>query len=168
MFQKFLKLFRNNILPVLIYGLIKGIGWSMRIRILGAENVRDYWKRNKPFILAFWHGRQLMIPLVYEGKKVHILISQHRDGELISRAMKYFGFETVRGSSTRGGMAGLKGMVRAVQSGSDLAITPDGPKGPRHGVHGGVLEMAKLIQIPIFPVTFNASKKKFLLLGMVF
>lgn len=167
MFQKFLKLFRNKVLPFLVYGLIRGIGWSMRIRILGAGGVHEYWKKNKPFILAFWHGRQLMIPLVYEGKKLHVLISQHRDGELISRAMKYFGFQTIRGSTTRGGISGLKGMLRAVRSGSDLAITPDGPKGPRHCVQGGVLEMAKLNQIPIFPVTFNASKKKSLRLGMV-
>ncbi|HEX9759151.1 MAG TPA: lysophospholipid acyltransferase family protein [Nitrospiria bacterium] len=159
---------RYYLLPVLIYGFIKTVGGSMRIQIVGAEQVRENWKQGVPFILSFWHGRQLMIPLAYEGKNVHILISQHRDGELISRVMVFFGYRTIRGSTTKGAIAGLKGMVRAIRGGSDLAITPDGPRGPRYVVQGGVLEMAKLAQVPIYPVSFGASKKKSWALGMVF
>lgn len=151
---------RFHLLPVLIYGFIKAVGWTMRIQIVGAEGVRENWKKGVPFILSFWHGRQLMIPLAIEGKNLHILISQHRDGELISRVMAFFGYRTIWGSTTRGGIAGLKGMIRAVRAGSDLAITPDGPRGPRYVVQGGVLEIAKLAQVPIYPVTFGGSKKK--------
>jgi lysophospholipid acyltransferase (LPLAT)-like uncharacterized protein len=149
---------RFNLLPVLIYGFIKMVGWTMRIQIVGVDGVRENWKKGVPFILSFWHGRQLMIPLAYEGRNVHILISQHRDGELISRVMKRFGFRTIWGSTTRGGIAGLKGMIRAVRAGSDLAITPDGPVGPRYEVKDGVISLAALSGQPIFWVSWSTDR----------
>jgi len=88
------------------------------------------------------------------------MISRHRDGEFIARAVKLFGIDSVRGSTTRGGAAALRGMVRFFESGAHLAITPDGPQGPRHVVQRGVIELARLTAAPIIPVAYSASRKK--------
>ena len=79
-----------------------------------------------------------MIPLGYRGRRVRVLISQHRDGELVCRVIKRFGFEAVRGSTTRGGHAALRQLVHWGRQGADLAVTPDGPRGPRCRVQPGV------------------------------
>jgi hypothetical protein len=100
-----------------------------------------------------------MMPLTYRGTEAHILISQHRDGELIHRIVSRFGFRSVRGSTTRGGAAALRDLIRLGRSGVDLVITPDGPKGPRHVAQPGVVQLAQATGLPIVPLTFCCSKK---------
>jgi lysophospholipid acyltransferase (LPLAT)-like uncharacterized protein len=106
-----------------------------------------------------------MLPLAYRGQAVNILISRHRDGELIHRVMARFGYKAVRGSTTRGGGVAFRRMVALGRSGEDLAITPDGPRGPRQVVKDGVIHLAKATGLPIIPVTFSCSKKKSLQAG---
>jgi lysophospholipid acyltransferase (LPLAT)-like uncharacterized protein len=134
----------------------------MKIEELNGERIRDCWERGENAIGAFWHGRLLMTPLVYGGRGLKILISRHRDGELISRTVRHFGLETIRGSSTRGGIGGIKGLARALQEGYDVAIAPDGPRGPRCKVQPGVIQVARISGRPIFPFTFSASPRKVL------
>jgi len=148
--------------PGAAFFLIKCLQWTMRIEELNGERIRSAWQRGENVIGAFWHGRLLMTPLVYGGHGLKILISRHRDGELISRTVHHFGLETVRGSSTRGGIAGIKGLARALREGYDVAIAPDGPRGPRCKVQPGVMQLAKLSGLPVFPFTFSASPRKVL------
>ena len=103
-----------------------------------------------------------MAPVLYGGRGLKILVSRHRDGELVSRTVRYFGMGTIRGSSTRGGIAGIKGLVRALQKGYDVGIAPDGPRGPRFKVQPGVIQLAKLSGRPMFPFTFSATPRKVL------
>ena len=131
----------------------------MRMTVRGGDTVEDLYRQGQHIILAFWHGRQLMIPLAYHGRDVHILISRHRDGELISRTMARFGYHSVRGSSTRGGTAALRQLIKVARSGVDIAITPDGPKGPRYVAQPGAVQLAKVTGLPILPITFSCSKK---------
>ena len=138
---------------------------TMKVKTVGQEIVNDYFKTDRRFILAFWHGRQLFMPYCYHGRKIHILISRHGDGELVSRAMRYFGFGSIRGSSTRGGFKAFREMIRMSRD-SDLAITPDGPKGPPGKAQMGVIELARMTGLPVFPVSFGASKKKPFTLGI--
>jgi len=147
-------------LPTLGAGVIRLLGKVLRIRTLGAENVEDLHRKGKAIIIAFWHGRQLMMPLAYRGEEAHILISQHRDGELIQRVVARFGFRAVRGSSTRGGSSALRHLIRLGQAGKDLVVTPDGPKGPRQVAQMGVIHLARATGLPIVPLTFGCSKKK--------
>jgi len=146
--------------PPLIGALIRGVGRTMRLETVNAEGIMARWRRGETSIIAFWHGRQLMLPLAYHGSGLTILISRHRDGELISRAMVAFGFSAVRGSTTRGGAAGLRALANAGRNGRDLAVTPDGPRGPREIVQPGVIQLARLTGLPIVPLAFGASKKK--------
>ena len=120
----------------------------------------ELYRQGRRLIITFWHGRQLMMPLAYRGAEAHILISQHRDGELIHRIVTRFGGRSVRGSTTRGGAAALRQLIELGRSGVDLAVTPDGPKGPRQVVQIGVIHLAKATGLPIVPLTFSCSKKK--------
>jgi lysophospholipid acyltransferase (LPLAT)-like uncharacterized protein len=147
------------LIPPLGYAAIRALGRTLRIRTLHADRVNAFWKAGRHVIVAFWHGRQLMLPLCYGGSRLYILISAHRDGELIHRIVRRFGFDTIRGSSTRGGMRALRQLARLGQSGADLAVTPDGPRGPRCVAQPGVVELAKLTGLPILPLTVTASKK---------
>ncbi|MBI3610840.1 MAG: lysophospholipid acyltransferase family protein [Nitrospirae bacterium] len=158
----------SRFIPWLGYWAIRGLRRTMRIETRRSETVEAFLNEGKNYILAFWHGRQLMMPFVYTGKRISILISRHRDGELIARTVGYFGFHAARGSTTRGGATALRRLVQAARSGADLAVTPDGPRGPRYAAQLGTVELAKLTQLPIMPVAFGASKKKFLRPGTVF
>ena len=135
---------------------------TMRIRRENPGPLNDLSRSGKPFIIAFWHGRLFLMPYAYPGKRVTILISEHRDGEYISRTMESFGFQTARGSTTRGGAVGLREILRALKQGRDAAFTPDGPRGPRETVQPGVIAAARLSGVPILPVAFSCSKKKLL------
>jgi len=148
--------------PGVAFFLIKFLQWTMRIEELNSERIRGVWQRGENIIGAFWHGRLLMTPLVYGGPGLKILISRHRDGELITRTVRHFGLETVRGSSTRGGIGGIKGLARALQEGYDVAIAPDGPRGPRYKVQPGVIQLARMTGFPVFPFTFSAFPRKVL------
>ena len=150
-----------GVLPWLGYWIIRGLGATLRFSERNRAAVEPFWGQGRSIIAAFWHGQQLMMPVGYWGPRgIAVLISRHRDGELIARIVHRFGFRSVRGSTTRGGVAGLMGLARAARSGYDLAITPDGPRGPRHVAQAGAVHLAKLTGLPILPVAFDAAKKK--------
>jgi lysophospholipid acyltransferase (LPLAT)-like uncharacterized protein len=146
--------------PRLATALIRVLRRLMRFEYRRPEIVREMAARGERFILAFWHGQMLMMPYAYPGARISILISEHRDGELIARTMQRLGFAVTRGSTTSGGARALRRLVRLARRGHDVAITPDGPRGPRHRVQRGVVELARLTGLPIVPVAFGASKKK--------
>lgn len=130
-----------------------------RIGFVDRRIVEELSQEGRPYILAFWHGRLFLMPYSYPGRSIAILISEHHDGELISRTMQRFGFRTARGSSTRGGVLGLREILRSIAAGSDAAFTPDGPRGPREKVQMGVIAAARLSGAPIVPVAFSCTKK---------
>lgn len=157
-----------SVLPFIAASSIRFLGKSMRLVTIGGETVDALVREGKPVIIAFWHGRQLMMPLAYRGTSASILISQHRDGEIIARIMNYFGFASIRGSSTRGGGQAVRQLLKVAHQGQDLVITPDGPRGPACRVQTGVMYLAKLTGFPIVPLTFACSKKKSFPVGINF
>ena len=110
-----------------------------------------------PFICCFWHGRLLLTPAAW--RRVHALISTHRDGRLIAGTMRNLGMSVVEGSSRRGGMVALREMQRILTRGDTVAITPDGPKGPRMRAKMGAVKAAQLTAVPIIPLTGSASRQ---------
>lgn len=133
------------------------LGKTTRKRFLNGEELFARWRRGEQVILAFWHSRILLMPFPYRGQKACIMNSIHRDGEIITRVIKRFGIRAVRGSSTRGWMGGLKGMLEAYRQGYDLIVVPDGPRGPRCKAKSGVLQLARTTGAAIFPVTYGAA-----------
>ncbi len=145
--------------PTLAKIIIKVLAFTMKLEALHEERVMQFWNRDEKVIVAFWHNRLLLMGYCYHGEGIKTLISQHKDGELIARILKKLGFGSIRGSSTRGGAAAMREMVKAVKS-YDIAITPDGPKGPRYVAQEGVIALARLTGRPIMPLTFGSSRKK--------
>ena len=148
------------LVPPVGYQVIQWLRRSMRLRVEGADHVYRLFRQDKRVILAFWHSQQLMMPLALPGLEAHVLISQHRDGELIRRIVARFGLEAVRGSSTRGGAEAFRQLIRLGRSGANLVLTPDGPKGPRQVAKMGVVQLARATGLPIVPMAFGCSKKK--------
>ncbi len=146
--------------PLLARLIIRSLRLSMRITYVNFDWYRKHLREGGQIILAFWHSRLLMMPYGYPGKGITTLSSQHRDSELIVRTIKGFGITAVRGSSTRGWITGLKGVLRTLAAGRDIAITPDGPKGPAMKAQMGIVQIARATGLPIVPVSFGASKKK--------
>jgi len=150
---------KTSVLPPIAAVLIRGLGRSMRCETRGHEAVDALYREGRHIVLAFWHAQQLMIPTGYRGTGSHVLISRHGDGEIIARIIARFGHEAVRGSSTRGGAGALRALIKLGRSGRDVVVTPDGPKGPRHVVKLGVIQLAKATGLPIVPLAFACSKK---------
>lgn len=120
-----------------------------------------YMRGEDNAIFAFWHGRMMLMPcLCPPGRIMHVLISQHRDGVLISDVMKEFNFKTIAGSTSKNGREALMAMLRALRNGENIAITPDGPRGPLQVAAMGVATTAKLSGKPVLPITFSARHHK--------
>ena len=112
------------------------------------------------FILAFWHRHLLLMPYSYRGRGISVLVSQSKDGELIARTVARLGIDSSRGSSSRGGVAGMRTLLRKAAEGWDIAFTPDGPRGPASEVQPGVILAAAATGFPIVPVALAATRAK--------
>jgi lysophospholipid acyltransferase (LPLAT)-like uncharacterized protein len=133
--------------------------WSVE----GGETPRRLVAEGRAFIGAFWHGRMLMIPMAWQRMApMHMLISAHRDGQIIAGAVSYFGIEAIAGSTRRGGSAALRIILKKLKEGDCVAITPDGPRGPAMSVSSGIVNAARLAQVPIVPITYATSRRRIL------
>lgn len=113
---------------------------------------------DKRFIYAFWHQQQAFFTVSHRGDKMTVLISKSKDGEIIAETIRLCcGVKAVRGSSSRGGSDAVRSLVTALESGLDLGITPDGPKGPAREVKDGVLFLAQKLGVPILPISCAQS-----------
>lgn len=138
--------------------MIRLVHACLRIETLNDEPLQALWQANRHVILAFWHDQLLLMARGYRGPGASVLISASRDGEYIARTMEHFGIGSVRGSSTRGGRAAFREMLELAKAPLDLVITPDGPKGPRHQVKEGVVQLARLSGRPVVPMAFACSR----------
>ncbi len=143
---------------VLGTGLVGALFSTTRVHRVGAEHYLGFREQGQPVIFVFWHGQLLPLVHYHRGEGIVVLVSQHADGEYITRVIERHGFETVRGSSTRGGTQGLKALIRAARAGQDLALTPDGPQGPAHEFKPGALAVAQTTGLPIIPLAVGASR----------
>ncbi len=149
-------------LSLLAAGFLRGLRATLRLRHHGDGQLRAWEREGKPFILAFWHRHLLLMPYAYRGRRISVLVSQSRDGELIARTVARLGIDSSRGSSSRGGMAGMRSLLRKAADGWDIAFTPDGPRGPLREVQPGVILAAAATGLPIQPVAIAASRAKLL------
>lgn len=121
----------------------------------------DQARTGKPVIFALWHHD--LFSLISYGVAIRwpmaTIVSDSKDGEIIARALERLGFLTARGSSTRGGLKAVVRALRLMQEGRSLAVTIDGPKGPRHEVKDGILYIAARSGAPIVPVRAYATRE---------
>jgi lysophospholipid acyltransferase (LPLAT)-like uncharacterized protein len=135
------------------------LGPTLRLTEAHRDVVERLWAAGDPVIYTAWHGRMLMFPYFYgRHRPVHVLASRSRDGELVSRLARAFGFRVVRGSTSRGASAALRELARLLHEGAEVALVPDGPRGPRRIAQPGTVLLAKLGRAPIVPLGLGASR----------
>ena len=142
---------------------IKFVSFTNSWSFINKKYVENLWKKNEAFILCFWHGRLLMMPLSWnKEKKINVLISTHSDGQLLSKTVKHFNIETITGSSSKGGSEAIRNIVKSLKSGISIGMTPDGPRGPRMKVNSAIIKIASLTGHKIVPLSYSVKKKFFL------
>ncbi|TQV83445.1 lysophospholipid acyltransferase family protein [Denitrobaculum tricleocarpae] len=149
-------------IAALAAGYVSLVTRTVRWTLQESEESRRLRLGDAPFIACFWHGRMLYMRRAWNDKRpIHVLISAHSDGVLISRAIARLGVATVKGSSRKGGMSALRSMQRILeQEGNNVGITPDGPRGPRMRAKSGSIKVAQLTGVPIIPISGNTSRRK--------
>lgn len=144
------------LVPPVAYLLIRLLYFTCKKRFHKPQRISD-----PPFLAAFWHGEILMNPFMHKkilkDVKMSLMISDHFDGEMIARSVSYFGFDTIRGSSSKGGIKALKESFKKIDQGHSIAITPDGPRGPRHSVADGIVSIAQKKDLEIMAFNYKAS-----------
>ena len=165
------------VLARLLAGYLALVYRTTRWTVLGQERYRDVLVgadgQPRGAIIAFWHERLTMMPMLWanakrsgaaqglpglEGRQVFVLISGHRDGRLISSVVKRLDLETVVGSTNAGARAAAMGLLRKLRQGHLIAITPDGPRGPRRQAAMGVAELGAMAGVPIFPAAASTTR----------
>ena len=140
---------------------IRAIGWTLRMEL---EDRSGLLKREfkQPLIWTFWHNRMFVVPLLRDRYARHrmgsVLTSASEDGAIIAAVMKSFGLKSVRGSSSRRGAAALLALTDALEAGEDVAVTPDGPRGPRYKLGPGVVFLARQTGAAILPIHIEYSR----------
>jgi lysophospholipid acyltransferase (LPLAT)-like uncharacterized protein len=132
-------------------------------QVVRGDIPEKFWLEGQPFILAFWHGRILMMPCCWEQKKtIYILMSQHRDGQFSADVVGQFGLKTIAGSSSQGGANAFRTLIKALKNGNYVGIAPDGPRGPRMRASEGIVSVAKLSGAPVIPAAISSSNGRHL------
>jgi len=147
----------------LIAAYAKRIWMTGRWTIEGREHLLRLHDEGRPTLAAFWHGRILVMPFAWHGRtKFHMLISSHADGRIIAGAVSYFGIEWIAGSSSEGGGAALRAMLRHLKAGDGVGITPDGPDGPAMIAKPGIVVAARLARAAVLPVSYATRWRRIL------
>ncbi len=156
--QDFLRSLGN----VLIDKAINILCNTLRIEISNKENIDKLRRENKNFVIAFWHGTMLLPWFVHRKERNAALISKSKDGDLLSKVLKKWKYQVIRGSSSKGGDVALKIMVDYAKNKSSIAITPDGPRGPEMKMKPGAVITAKKSGLPLVLAGAGFKKKRFL------
>jgi len=137
--------------------VIRLLAWTWRVRVVNPEAVSALRAANAPYVFACWHGQMLPLLWAHRDQGIAILVSEHRDGEIIARIARTIGFNSVRGSTSRGAGRALLGLVAELQRGRAVAVTPDGPRGPAGHFAPGALVAAQRAGVPLLTVGAHAS-----------
>ena len=143
---------------IVFFTAIAVIGRTIRWEVSGAEHLEAIKAAGKQPILCLWHDRIFGGTYFLRNRGIVVITSQSLDGEYIARFLKRFGFGTIRGSSSRGGVKALVEMIRHMRRGLPMAFTVDGPRGPRHEAKTGAIILAKKTGNPIVPFSVECSR----------
>ncbi|MBI1246101.1 MAG: DUF374 domain-containing protein [Alphaproteobacteria bacterium] len=133
--------------------------WTVR----GDEGPAALAREGRAFIVCFWHQRIFMMaPIWARRQPIHMLISSHNDGLLISKAVAHFGIDTIVGSTNRGAAAALRTMLDRLRNGINIGLTPDGPRGPARKAAPGIAIAAMMGNAPVVLMAYSVSRARFL------
>jgi len=132
--------------------LLLTLAGTLRVRVRGHSQVRDLRASGRNILYAFWHGEQFLLIPFHRHQEIGLMVSLSRDGERQARLTSSLGYVPFRGSSTRGAVAALVGLIGHVRKGHDAGMAVDGPKGPLHEPKPGVLTLAYKTGATIVPL----------------
>ena len=151
----------QNIICRMVWIYIHLVKWTCKTEWEIDKKAEAFMQGEEKAVLAFWHGRLLMMPYGRpKTKEMHVLISDHTDGRIISQIINYFKINTITGSSSKGAIGAVKNMLKLLKSGENICITPDGPRGPFQQVADGVVVVPSKTGVAVVPSAFSASRAK--------
>ncbi len=149
------------LIPVFAPPLVRFLARSWKVEEIGRENF-DSVMQAKGRLMTLWHGRMLL-PLPRHARAGHrVLVSPSADGDLVLPLLRRFGYEAIRGSSSRRHLRALREMLSLLETGGTIAITPDGPRGPRHSVNAGPVWIARETGYPLIPIGCVCDRARYL------
>ena len=146
----------GRLVPLIARVLIRSVTWTVRIRCEGAQILDELELSGRTSVVAFFHGRQFLPTGFLAGRKMGIMSSLSRDGELQTRVMTGLGYAVVRGSASRSGARGLIGLKKLMEKGYHATFAVDGPRGPIHEVKPGAIYLAKKTGAPVIGLSASA------------
>ncbi len=140
------------------YPLVALLGATFRWRSEGAERYDEVVRGGRQPIMAFWHGRILPATCFFRGRGIVVITSENFDGEWIAGIIERFGYDTARGSTSRGARKALIKLRRDMAAGKPAAFTVDGPRGPARVAQPGAVWLAKATGNPVLPFHIEANR----------
>jgi len=149
---------RTRTLILLGTWLLRLLGSTWRVTVYGRQELLNRTEDSERVVFTLWHGQ--MLPIVWAHRQeTAVMISEHRDGEIIARVIGELGFSAIRGSTSRGGARALLQAVPFLKKGTDVAVTPDGPRGPYRSFAPGALLLAYRAGVPVVPIVAHVDRK---------
>lgn len=152
-----LKSLSNLLVSIIFVFVLAVIGLTTRKTRINWHVLEVLERRRQPCILGVWHNNLIYMIYILGPRRVAGMISRSRDGNRIALIARIFGLKPVRGSSSAGAISAVRESVRVLRRGGDLAVTPDGPRGPRYVVQQGMVAVAQMAKVPIVPICFAAK-----------
>jgi len=146
-------------LPFMLSSIQRIYGATFRRIDIGREPVDKLRKEGRPWIYGTWHTNVLFTPYFMRNQQVYSLVSDSKDGEMITRVLYHFGNKAIRGSSSKGGMKALRHMITTLKKGEPIGVTPDGPRGPALKLKEGIVQAARHSGAPIIPFFYAATRQ---------
>ena len=151
----------QKLIGFLFYYITSFISRSIKWEYVVENEKSNIFNNKKKYIFCCWHNKLFLGPhLLPRNRIINALQSSHSDGMVTSIAFKYLGMNVILGSSKKGGMQAFRKMVKCIQLGESIAITPDGPKGPKEKVKEGIIKLAQITDTSIIPLVWATNKFK--------
>lgn len=140
--------------------LLKCLGWTLRYRLEDPHHVLDAGSKSRIWVV--WHNRLASTPMWYARLikpigELHALVSASGDGEILATILNQFEMKAVRGSTSRGGVEALRQLLKQLQNGKSVVMTPDGPRGPCYNLDEGVIKLAQWSGVELVPIDYTLS-----------
>ena len=151
----------QKLIGFLYYFITKLVSLSIKWEYFEQSKKSKIIDNRYKYIFCCWHNKLFLGPhLLPRNRVINALQSSHSDGMITSLAFQYLGMKVILGSSKKGGMQAFRKMVKCLQLGESIAITPDGPKGPKEKVKQGIIKLAQMTNTPIIPLVWATRKYK--------
>ena len=159
MLRKIIKRLKSHVVSLLGYWIILGVGKTLRWRVIGWDRLESVYRAGKNPIMVFWHGRIFMASYYFRNRGIVVMTSRHQDGDYIAEVIQRLGYESARGSSSRGSLGATRDALEAVRNGKDIGLAVDGPRGPRYVAKRGPTYIAWKSGHPVLPFNISVTGK---------